>query len=110
MTEGPRPAIPTYPPGSARRSLSAVTGDAPGTTRGYTQHATALKAGLGQTDMRPGPPRRPRRHCWRSWTSERPPLRVRFGAQAHHVVTGVYERRLQTRQDGAELTRLSYGG
>lgn len=30
--------------------LSAVTGDAPPSTPGYTQHATALKAGLSQTD------------------------------------------------------------
>jgi NAD(P)-dependent dehydrogenase (short-subunit alcohol dehydrogenase family) len=41
--------------------------------------------------------------------SEQPPLRVLFGAQAPQIVTGIYERRLQTWQDGADLALLAHG-
>ena len=41
--------------------------------------------------------------------SEHPPLRALFGAQAQQIVTGIYERRLQTWQDGGDLARRSHG-
>jgi NAD(P)-dependent dehydrogenase (short-subunit alcohol dehydrogenase family) len=41
--------------------------------------------------------------------AERPPLRVLFGAQAPQIVSGIYERRLETWREWADTAKRAQG-
>lgn len=83
---------------SARTSTSSATYD-------FVREAAARRRGT----QAPGSPAAAAAALLEVVDSERPPLRVLFGAQAHQIVTGIYEQRLATWQDGAELARRAHG-
>ncbi|MFC8799047.1 SDR family NAD(P)-dependent oxidoreductase [Promicromonospora sp. NPDC057138] len=78
---------------------------APSATYDFVREAAARRRG-GQA---PGSPAAAAEALLEIVDSEHPPLRALFGAQAQQIVTGIYERRLKTWQDGADLARRSHG-
>jgi NAD(P)-dependent dehydrogenase (short-subunit alcohol dehydrogenase family) len=71
----------------------------------FVREAAARRRGA----QAPGSPEAAADALLRIVDSEHPPLRALFGAQALPIVTAIYERRLRTWQDGAELARLAHG-
>jgi NAD(P)-dependent dehydrogenase (short-subunit alcohol dehydrogenase family) len=83
---------------SARTSEHSATYD-------FVREAAARRRGA----QAPGSPAAAAAALLEIVDSEHPPLRALFGAQAQQIVTGIYERRLQTWQDGAALARRAHG-
>ena len=75
------------------------------TTYDFVREAAARRRG-GQA---PGSPAAAAAALLEIVDSEHPPLRALFGAQAQQIVTGIYERRLDTWREGAALARRAQG-
>lgn len=83
---------------SARTSEHSATYD-------FVREAAARRRGA----QSPGSPAAAAAALLEIVDSDRPPLRVLFGAQAHQIVTGIYEHRLHTWQNTTNLSHLAQG-